>query len=94
MKKITEITRKGRTFVVCKDEHGYWAFEDCCISPEGTITREYNGLSGLLHEDLSQTLRAVCEKVDIDELIAAGVDPLEACVRVCTRTAAQAPAGK
>lgn len=78
MKHITTYHEEDRTFEICKDEHGYWAFEDKYIDEHGCLTKQFNGGSGCLSKTINETIRKVSQHIKFDKLVANGVDPYEA----------------
>lgn len=81
MKHITDYFENGRTFVICKNDKGYWAFEDKYIK-NGRLTREFNGITGKLSKTLEEVLKRVRDQICYDDLIEAGVDHGDALLQV------------
>lgn len=60
MKKITELTCFGRTFVIAQDDvKRYWGFEKFFVGEKGELLKEFNGISGFMDLSLNKTIKRV-----------------------------------
>ena len=81
MKHITDYFENGRTFVICKNDRGFWAFEDKFIE-NGKLIKEFNGISGKLSKTLEEVVKRVHDQIVFDALIEQGVEKGDALLRV------------
>lgn len=81
MKHITDYMENGRTFIICKNENGYWAFEDKFVKG-GKLTKEFNGITGKLSKTLEEVLKRVRDQIRFDALLEAGVAQDDALLQV------------
>ena len=84
MNKIDKITYMGREFQILKDERGFWAIESKYIK-NGKLTKEFNGISGLLSKTAEDAKSKVRQRVEIDALVASGMDATIATIDVINR---------
>ena len=78
MKKITEVRKNGRTFIIARDEaKRYWAFEDKFVAPDGHLLKEFNGITGMIDMKLDVVICRVTNLIVYDKLISEGYDQQE-----------------
>lgn len=73
MTKITTVFSEGRTFIVAKDEKGYWGIEDKHIGQDGKLMTKLNGINGFLHEKLDDTINAIIFQTKLEALMENGM---------------------
>lgn len=70
-------------FCICKDSKGFfWAIREERIDRNGRLTRQVNGLEGMMSETLEECRERVKDQVAVDELVSQGVHVAVACVMV------------
>lgn len=74
---IKKVTANGRTFLITKDENGYWGIEDKYYR-NGKLTRSFNGIQGNLTDSLEKTEKNVRIRIEVDRLKDSGMDLLDA----------------
>ena len=87
MKRITTYIEAGRAFEICKatgegKKDGYWAFEDKYIDENGRLTKDFNGISGFFTQSMEETIGLVSNCIKVDALVEAGMDRMEAAIKV------------
>ena len=71
MRKISELVTHGKSFIICKDDSGFWGI-DSALVVDGKLTRRVNGIEGHLSETLQDCLNACHIEAHIEELKAQG----------------------
>ena len=87
MKHITTYMENGRTFEICKAQgigsaDGYWAFEDKDIAENGSLKKQFNGITGHHSKTLEETIQKVSNAIKVDALVEAGMDRMTAAIKV------------
>lgn len=82
MKKITTVISENRTFIVARDERGYWGIEDKYIDADGKLAVQLNGVSGFLHDKLQDTVNAIIFQTRFDALIKQGLSFQDAAMQL------------
>lgn len=77
VKLIKKVSANGRTFLITKDENGYWGIEDKYYK-NGILTRSFNGIQGLQSDSLEKTELNVRLRIEVDRLKDSGMDLMEA----------------
>ena len=77
MRKITELVTHGKSFIICKDDSGFWGIDGALIV-DGKLTRRVNGIEGHLSETLQDCLNACHIEAHIEELKAQGYTFMQA----------------
>lgn len=75
MKEVTLVTTvhyRDRTFLITKDENGYWGIEDKYYSG-GQLIQEFNGITGHLFKELHNTIHQVLLVIEAEYLISTGM---------------------
>ena len=80
MTKLTTYTENGRTFIISKDERGYWGIEDKYIDAEGRTKKQLNGMNGNLSDTMKGCLMKVHHLIQLEKMIAEGMNPVDAAV--------------
>lgn len=89
MRLITWYISRGRRFAICEvqgrgAEDGYWAFEDTDIDEDGKLRRQVNGIQGHHSPTIRETVERVSQQIRVDEMVAGGMDRMEAAIAVVT----------
>ena len=82
MKKVTEYIEANRRFIICEAEGTFWAFEDKDIDAAGRLTKQINGIAGHTADSVSETIKKVSIQIKVDALVAAGMEPTAAVLKV------------
>ena len=81
METISTYHESGRTFLILKDEHGYWGIESKYVQ-NGKLTKQFNGISGHPGETAAEAIQLVSMRIRVDAMVAAGMDRLDAVTKV------------
>ena len=80
--KVTMVYSEGRRFYILKDEEKrFWAVEDKYIQ-KGKLTKELNGLSGMMSSDCDNTIQMVINLTKVEKFVSQGMDLIEAMKKV------------
>lgn len=71
---VKHFSYKGEEFVIVKTEGRYMAINTKDIGDNGILTKTYYGA----HNTISECIEVTMRRIDLQELIAAGMDPIEA----------------
>ena len=74
---ITKVTANNRTFLITKDENGYWGIEDKYYK-NGRLTKEFNGIQGNLSTTAETTIKRVLLQIETDRLVKNGMNLMDA----------------
>jgi hypothetical protein len=58
MKRITTVISGTGKYVICKNEHGYWAIEHGYLGDDGRLKKPINGVQGHLRNTLKDAVEA------------------------------------
>lgn len=58
MKRITTVISGTGKYEICQDGNGYWVIEHKYIGSDGRLSKQINGLQGLLRETLDDAINA------------------------------------
>ena len=84
MKLITTYTELNRTFYIVKNEAGYWAIEDKYVDENGKLLKQFNGITGLRSDTVSECLSRTSTQIKVDYYISEGMTAAQASVYVIT----------
>ena len=71
---VKHFSYKGEEFVIVKTEGRYMAINTKDIDANGTLTKTYYGA----HDTISDCIEVTICRIDLQELIASGIDAVEA----------------
>ena len=72
MRIITTLRTNGKTFVILKDDYGYWGIESKYIDKNGRLVENVWGLKGHLNKKLEDTIRQCKISALVDKLVNRG----------------------
>lgn len=85
MKKVTTYTELGRSFVIARDDEGFfWAIEDKYIDGNGKLKKSINGLEGHRGETMEWTISTLSNEIQTVDLVKKGWHPVQASIFVTT----------
>ena len=83
MKQITTLFARDRKFYIVQNADGYYlAIEDIYVDADGKLNKQLNGITMKANKILAECLEEVRTQVEVDYLVANGMELMEAIKQV------------